>query len=85
MWIKDTRTRIDAEAGDTGVDWEALDPRKYDPRRIVRDALLEPEQATPAAGRAPSRVGPAQATGTWTPPVAAAASTGPIPFDDEAT
>ena len=27
------------EVGD--VDWAALDPRKYDPRRIVRDALLE--------------------------------------------
>ncbi|GAA2749346.1 twin-arginine translocase TatA/TatE family subunit [Amnibacterium kyonggiense] len=24
------------------VDWQRLDPRQYDPRRIVRDALLEP-------------------------------------------
>jgi sec-independent protein translocase protein TatB len=23
------------------VDWKALDPRQYDPRRIVREALLE--------------------------------------------
>lgn len=23
------------------VDWQAFDPRRYDPRRIVRDALLE--------------------------------------------
>jgi sec-independent protein translocase protein TatB len=23
------------------VDWTALDPRRYDPRRIVRDALLD--------------------------------------------
>lgn len=29
------------------VDWKALDPRQYDPRRIVREAL-----ATPAAGAA---------------------------------
>jgi len=29
------------------VDWKALDPRQYDPRRIVREAL-----ATPAAGGA---------------------------------
>lgn len=28
------------------VDWSALDPRQYDPRRIVRDAL-----ATPVEGR----------------------------------
>lgn len=24
------------------VDWQQLDPRQYDPRRIVRDALAEP-------------------------------------------
>ncbi|KJL43661.1 twin-arginine translocase TatA/TatE family subunit [Microbacterium trichothecenolyticum] len=24
------------------VDWQKLDPRQYDPRRIVREALLEP-------------------------------------------
>lgn len=24
------------------VDWRRLDPRQYDPRRIIRDALLEP-------------------------------------------
>jgi sec-independent protein translocase protein TatB len=24
------------------VDWQRLDPRQYDPRRIVREALLEP-------------------------------------------
>ncbi|MGL5860798.1 MAG: hypothetical protein ACRCY9_06050, partial [Phycicoccus sp.] len=23
------------------VDWQALDPRRYDPRRIVREALLD--------------------------------------------
>lgn len=25
------------------VDWKKLDPRQYDPRRIIRDALLEDE------------------------------------------
>jgi sec-independent protein translocase protein TatB len=24
------------------VDWQRLDPRRYDPRSIIRDALLEP-------------------------------------------
>ena len=24
------------------VDWASLDPRKYDPRRIIADALMEP-------------------------------------------
>lgn len=33
------------------VDWKKLDPRQYDPRRIIRDALLEDEN-TPEARRA---------------------------------
>jgi sec-independent protein translocase protein TatB len=31
------------------VDWTTLDPRKYDPRRIIREALLEDETAATAA------------------------------------
>lgn len=27
------------------VDWKKLDPRQYDPRRIIRDALLEDDDA----------------------------------------
>ncbi|GAB3390250.1 hypothetical protein GCM10027568_13810 [Humibacter soli] len=27
------------------VDWRKLDPRQYDPRRIIRDALLDDEPA----------------------------------------
>ncbi len=26
------------------IDWKKLDPRQYDPRRIIRDALLEDEE-----------------------------------------
>ncbi|QEO09623.1 sec-independent translocase [Protaetiibacter larvae] len=44
------------------VDWAKLDPRKYDPRRIIRDALLEDEPAAVAAvAAAPSRRGAATA------------------------
>ena len=32
------------------VDWKKLDPRQYDPRRIIREALLE--DPAPAAGAA---------------------------------
>ena len=37
------------------VDWRALDPRQYDPRRIVREALASPGQgaADGAAGGQP--------------------------------
>ena len=39
------------------VDWTTLDPRKYDPRRIIREALLEdqPTTATTPTATAPTR------------------------------
>lgn len=44
------------------VDWKKLDPRQYDPRRIIREALIEepatgarPGQAATAAAAAPVR------------------------------
>lgn len=71
------------------VDWRKLDPRQYDPRRIIREALLEED--APAKPVSPG--GPAAATG------AAARSREsaheqrmrkqgrprPAPFDSEAT
>lgn len=33
------------------VDWKQLDPRQYDPRRIIRDALLEDDKEAQAAAR----------------------------------
>ena len=37
------RTRMKDEMGDEfdDVDWRQLDPRQYDPRRIIREALLD--------------------------------------------
>ena len=32
------------------VDWRAYDPRQYDPRKIVRDALTAPEPGDDPAG-----------------------------------
>ncbi len=52
------------------VDWDQLDPRRYDPRRIVREALAEP---------AP---GP---TGSHDPTATGYDATAPTPFDAEAT
>jgi sec-independent protein translocase protein TatB len=31
------------------VDWKQLDPRQYDPRRIIREALAEGEAVNPVA------------------------------------
>ncbi len=51
------RERMRDEMGDefADMDWQKLDPRQYDPRRIIRDALLEePTTAitTPASASA---------------------------------
>jgi len=48
--IESTRTRTEQETGVSlsADDWKAWDPRRYDPRQIVRDAL-EPRQQTASA------------------------------------
>ena len=40
------KERMREEMGDDfdEVDWKKLDPRQYDPRRIIREALLDDEQ-----------------------------------------
>ncbi|MDQ4138021.1 MAG: sec-independent translocase [Actinomycetota bacterium] len=40
------RDRLKEEMGPDfdDVDWKKLDPRQYDPRRIIREALLEDEK-----------------------------------------
>lgn len=42
-WVSTARTRVKDEMGEdfTDVDWKTLDPRQYDPRRIIREALLD--------------------------------------------
>lgn len=62
------------------VDWKKLDPRQYDPRRIIREALLEEDE-------------PAAAPVTVRPPIESAYAQrqrklregAPAPFDSEAT
>nr|WP_241429094.1 hypothetical protein [Agrococcus sp. ARC_14] len=62
------------------VDWKQLDPRRYDPRRIVMDALKD-EPAEPAGDFASAAAASAVATAPARPRRAA----GPMRFDDEAT
>ncbi|WP_427174604.1 Sec-independent protein translocase TatB [Arthrobacter sp. 92] len=65
------------------VNWDRLDPRQYDPRRIIREAFTDLPRAeytepdtlrpvTPAGGTAPQGVDRVLAVG-------------PVPFDSEAT
>jgi sec-independent protein translocase protein TatB len=39
------------------IDWKTLDPRQYDPRRIVRDALMSDEEAAERAAEKPVSTG----------------------------
>lgn len=71
------------------VDWRKLDPRQYDPRRIIREALLEdPEAAKPVSPGGPQPV----ASGEAAPRETAYAQRqkrlargAAAPFDSEAT
>jgi sec-independent protein translocase protein TatB len=88
-WIANAKTRVRDEMGEDfdDVDWKTLDPRQYDPRRIIREALLDdaPVPTVRAAGAA----GAVTSVGaTATPPTKSpfrGAQDGPPPFDLEAT
>ncbi|MEN1975879.1 twin-arginine translocase TatA/TatE family subunit [Cellulomonas sp. P4] len=90
-FLQDARSRVDSEFGDEvkDIDWEALDPRRYDPRRIVREALLDPEPGAASRGaataRASSAATTASAAGASRLPGTAPPPAPPAPFDDEAT
>ena len=87
-YVQDARQRVDEEMGETGVDWEALDPRRYDPRRIVREALRDDPSAPTTRNVPPRRPTASHPAGTpaLAVPAADAASSGaPAPYDDEAT
>lgn len=52
-WVRLLRTMTDGakermreEMGED-VDWQQLDPRQYDPRRIIREALLDEPEGEP--------------------------------------
>lgn len=68
------QSQLKGELGDgfEDVDWRKLDPRQYDPRKIIREALLEDETALGSELNAPKkakRIAPGETA----------------PFDSEAT
>lgn len=86
-----TQAQLSEELGED-VDWRKLDPRQYDPRRIIREALLE--DATSIRGHSAAQTaaatGEAQAKSAVSAPIAVAAMTvldagEAAPFDPEAT
>lgn len=97
------KDRLRAEMGEEydNIDWKQLDPRQYDPRKIIRDALLEDKREAEAAERK-SRADATPNTGqlgpdgavSMAPSVTAAAATAlsqarengeKLNFDSEAT
>jgi sec-independent protein translocase protein TatB len=62
------------------VDWKKLDPRQYDPRRIIREALLDDQK--PAAP--PVVVKPARQS-AYAQRKQSVVAGDPAPFDSEAT
>ena len=50
------KDRIKEEMGPEydDIEWKSLDPRQYDPRRIIREALLEPSEEQTKAELMPS-------------------------------
>lgn len=76
-WLGGAKTRVKEEMGEDfdDIEWRKLDPRQYDPRRIIRDALLD-DAPVPAATAGAVITAPAALTMDRTLPV---------PFDSEAT
>lgn len=79
-FLRTAKQRVDDELGEQAadVDWTALDPRRYDPRRIVREALLDDPPIAP-------RVNPGVRTYTSRPRPAAGAAGAATPAATAAT
>lgn len=62
-FVAQAKERAAEELGpDFDVDWKQLDPRQYDPRRIIREALTEDPEVTDG-------VAPRSAAGTASDPL----------------
>ena len=83
-WLNGAKTRVRDEMGDDfdDIEWRKLDPRQYDPRRIIRDALLD-DARTPTVQAA--SIGAAVAATAPTPRAEAFDPDADVPFDSEAT
>lgn len=89
------REQVRAELGPEfdDVDWHKLDPRQYDPRRIVREALQEawddPDDAAPVTTTKKAGTDLKKASRPAGRPGGGASrpgdTTGPAPFDSDAT
>jgi sec-independent protein translocase protein TatB len=65
------------------VDWKKLDPRQYDPRRIIREALLEDEAPATRPGTGATAAPPRESAYAQRQRLIREGR--PAPFDPEAT
>ncbi|MFT4259004.1 Sec-independent protein translocase TatB [Microbacterium sp.] len=86
--LRDTKSRVREEMGSEidDVDWRKLDPRQYDPRRIIRDALFDDAPASEPAKEQAIAEPPSAATAVRPPRERHEFSrSSPPPYDSEAT
>lgn len=82
------KEQLREEVGDevADLDWRKLDPRQYDPRRIIKEALVDEFDDAVAAAREPAAAAPGPVRKSVAPVLAARLVEGePAPFDSEAT
>lgn len=96
-WLNGARSRVKDEMGDDfdDIEWRKLDPRQYDPRRIIRDALLEDSPSAPArtGAAAAASAGASASLAAPTPPppvqdapeVTVSPERNQVAYDSEAT
>lgn len=87
-YVTTAKTRVKEEMGPDfdDVDWRTLDPRQYDPRRIIREALLDDAPVpTVRAASVAAAVTSTSAFKPRSPSGAPFSAEDPPPFDNEAT
>ncbi len=66
------------------VDWKKLDPRQYDPRRIIREALIDEPEA-PEAPQEPVAIVQPSGESAYAKRKRLLAEKAEVPYDNEAT
>lgn len=85
------KEQLREEVGDevADIDWKKLDPRQYDPRRIIKEALIDEfDDAVNVAKGAPANTVAPAPVRTAVPSITTQQQLGanePAPFDSEAT
>jgi len=82
------KEQLREEVGDevADIDWRKLDPRQYDPRRIIKEALIDEfDDAVSAAKGAPAVQAAPVRTAIAPQEQQPLANNEPAPFDTEAT